>query len=264
MRAREVVCLLVISSTSLVGGACSKPEPGIPRREPSTKTERPTERPASADVDPWKRIDALARVQLDSQPHADLSRALESAERAEPDSPVEALVRWSQVGDGKLPPASPIPARIAFALRRLGKLAIEASSSDAPSGLAAAAHLGSCLVLQGRDLLEVSAGVALLRDAQRKARLLGVPTSTWRLPASSELVRISAAEAMHSRRMAAYVRSPAGRRALDAELAKHSPDPQLASEHRYQRRAPPSSTRSTRSGSPRSTAREKMSPPRRR
>lgn len=219
-----------MSSTSLGGGACSKGEPGVAGREPSTTTAPTPERPASASVDPWQRIDALARAQPDSPPHADLSRALESAERAESSPAVEALVRWSQVGDGKLPPVSPIPARIAFELRRLGKLAIEASSSEAPSGLAAAAHLGSCLVLQGRNLIEVSAGVSLLRDAQRKARELAVPTSAWRLPASSELVRITAAEAMHNRRMAAYFRSPDGRRALDAELAKLAPDQRLAAE----------------------------------
>jgi hypothetical protein len=176
---------------------------------------------SAIDESAWKPIAELARTKLPPGPSADLSRALEiaerrgdewrrahtPAERVQSDEAIGLLVRWSRAGGG-LPAMEPREVMSAFTL---GQLAIEGD------GVAAAGYLGNRLVGEGRTLLDAAVGTGLLRQAIDKAKQLGEPMAGWPVPADGVLVRIVAGEAMFVH----DARTPEGRARFEAKVAEN-------------------------------------------
>jgi hypothetical protein len=215
---------------------------GCGRREPQRTGIDPAPLPRISEATAWAQIEELARPRVAPRDHEQLARALEIAARnheawrelqfespappstAYPEGPeaVAALVQWLQ-RDGGLPPAPRMPGPETMQMHALGRLAISTASDADWTGVAAGAHLGSRMITQGVHLLAPTVGIALLKDAQRKARELGDDAIGVDLPGPGELLRIAAAEASHSRRMEAYLKSPEGKREMTAQLAKVDP-----------------------------------------
>jgi hypothetical protein len=148
---------------------------------------------------PWQRIEELARPEGQPKAHEELTRAIE-------EQSVDALIAWHS-RDGGLAPLAAKPRDGVLATKAMldvGRLAIATQS-----GFVAGVHLGNRMVTQGRTLLEVMMGISLLRDAKLKGP---VPL----VPAPTELARIAAAEALFSRSMAEYAKTPEGQQDIPA------------------------------------------------
>jgi hypothetical protein len=227
---------------ALALAACKGKEPA---REPARPSE-PAGGGSAASPAPvltgWSRIEALAAQVASPGPTVELERALAfastnraawSALRYERPSPpldrypqgadaIAALQAWANAGGG-LPPLESIAelGEVGRAMHDVGSLAVE-TATDARS-LAAAGYLATQLVHQGRNLLEIQMGTALIRSARYRLRALELPVDGIEVSAV-DVVRMLAAEALSSRRSLEHAASPEGRKELNDRLQAMEPE----------------------------------------
>jgi hypothetical protein len=224
---RWVVCVL------LAIAACK--ESRAPEHDPPVQPGSAVSVPPSSG-DAWQRIEALAVPAGTPGPSTDLERALPLAaansdawrelEYRRPAPPlseypqgaeaVAALKAWANAKGG-LPPM-PAPTKlgpVTMNIFSLGSTAVAVASSR--DDLAPPIYLGTLLITHGRDLLEVQMGASLLSHARYKADELagyGQPKPDLIPVPSLDLVRVLAAEAIHSRAMLEWSQTPAGKQEM--------------------------------------------------
>jgi len=168
--------------------------------------------PARADAT-WDQVAALAKPTAKRGSSKQLAVAMALAQKhdrewsdnrsksvglaAYPDGApaLAALVAWRK-DDGGLPvEASPIErGKRAFAMMRLGQLAVDTADLEHRANLEVAMYLAATMIEDGDNLLVVMSATSILDDAKHKAEKLVVATDKWPVPKFS-LVRIFAAEA---------------------------------------------------------------------
>jgi hypothetical protein len=198
------------------------------------KDVQPSARSAEAQVAAWDAIVALslpvgvtpstpvAEEELEralgiAHEHAIEWRALRAqrpqpplSEYPEGSAALRALEKWAKT-DGGLPRTNFAEVGFfAMSARDLGALAIETSSPErATAGLGI--ELGIAFVQQGRNLLELQLGLALLAIGKDRGQ---------RIVIDVDFVRVLAAEALFVRRSAAFFATAEGKRALEDAYAK--------------------------------------------
>lgn len=196
--------------------------------------------PTGAPVADWKPIEALATTPPSTGDSNELVRALDLAkqngngwrehmhDQPPPDisafpgaaDALAALKAWA-TAKGALPPVeSPMQLGvIAMSMHNIAGIAVATAKSA--GDLEPAEYLGSKLVTDGRNLLEVQVGLGLLQQASNRRVALGAPPAP---PPKLDLVRILAAEALQSRTTMDFADSPQGKQELDRavkEMPEH-------------------------------------------
>ncbi|NVB79932.1 MAG: hypothetical protein HOV81_16170 [Kofleriaceae bacterium] len=195
----------------------------------------------------WKRIEALATPTVSAAPSKDLERAIAIgkantdawrelrfkhpppplSEYAQGADALDALHAWASEKGG-LPPV-PKPTEqglVTLAMHDIGSVAIESATDATAASLADGLYLGTRLVQEGRNFLEVQVGLSMLSDLKRKRRMLaldGGGSAAELVPPTPDFVRVLAAEALYSRRLHDFATSPEGRKEL-VDMVKAAPD----------------------------------------
>lgn len=170
----------------------------------------PTAAPAvsnavTSDASRWKAVEELAAPMHAGPPSPTLDRALTERD-------VPALVQWMQEsGTLRVPSRSMIDSTAAL---ELGHTAIATATSWEP--VVAAGRLGLYLVQDGASFFEAELGIELLELAAKKLKSLGEPANGLEHPASVDLVRIVAAEALTMRSLLETLDTPEGRATISA------------------------------------------------
>jgi hypothetical protein len=233
---RWVVCAMLVIAACKEGRAPAHDPPVQPGSAAA---------PTPSFEDPWKRIEVLAAPTHTAGSSRDLERALPLAaangeqwrelEFRRPAPPLAdypqgaeamALVRaWASVKGGL--PKIPSPAELGsatFQVFSLGSTAAAVATNR--DELAPAVYLGTLLVTNGRTLLEVQMGASILLHASHKLRdLAGPDAKAEPLPAPElDLVRVLAAEALHSRALLEWSMTDNGQKTLGSAMASLGSD----------------------------------------
>lgn len=185
----------------------------------------------------WKRIEALAVPTVEPAPSADLERAIAIAhakgdawrelEFKYPPTPlakypqgaeaVEALRAWASAKGGLPPPQN--PSELTLGIHDVGALAIESATDPNAQGIQDGLYLGTRMLAEGRNFVEVQVGLTMFSDAKRKLSVLasaGAAKSGGAtvdpVPPPLDFVRVLAAEAVQWRRKHDSTTSPDGRK----------------------------------------------------
>lgn len=203
--------------------------------------------PARADAT-WDQVAALAKPTAKRGSSKQLAAAMALAEKndrawsdnrykhvgldAYPEGKpaLAALVAWRKENGGLPAETSPIErGRRAFRMMRLGQLAVDTADVEHRANLEVAMYLATVMIEDGDNFLVEMTATSIVDDAKRKAKELIVATDTWPTPKAS-FVRVFAAEALSQNTTMLWVKTPAGKKAVDESLKQMDPKTKQAAE----------------------------------